>query len=172
MRLRHKSVIWLTISGSLSGSFMYIISATSQALPVVERLPPQALQWSPQVLYSCLATTEQGNDGSYGVLQSLTTNRGGQSRRLPSLCACSNASVQSWKKWLLSLNPKSRTIRSSISRCSRRTLVVRLPGKFWVDSCSVFIVEVQQGSLVFEFSSHNTDRLHNVTNHSLLVCLE
>ena len=29
----------------------------------------------------------------------------------------------------------------------RRMLVVRLPGKFWVDSCSVFIVEVQRGSL-------------------------
>ena len=50
--------------------------------------------------------------------------------------------------------------------------LVRLPGKFWVDSCSVFIVEVQRGSLVVESSSHNTDRLHNVTNHSLLVCLE
>jgi len=35
------------------------------------------------------------------------------------------ASVHNWKKWLRSLNPNSRTTRSSRSRFSRRTLVVR-----------------------------------------------
>ena len=81
-----------------------------------------------------------------GPIQSLTTKRGGQSRRRPSLWACSNASVQSWKKWLRSLNPKSRTIRSNVSRCSRRTLVVRLPCEFWVNSVSVFIMDDSVGS--------------------------
>jgi hypothetical protein len=79
-----------------------------------------------------------------GPIQSLTTKRGGQSRRRPSLWACSNASVQSWKKWLRSLNPKSRTMRSNVSRCSRRTLVVRLPCIIWVNSGSVFILAIQQ----------------------------
>ena len=74
-------------------------------------------------------------------VHSLTINRGGQSRRCPSLWACNNASVQSWKKWLRSLNPKSRTIRSNVSRCSRRTLVVRLPCAFWVNPVSVFILD-------------------------------
>jgi hypothetical protein len=79
-----------------------------------------------------------------GPIQSLTTKRGGQSRRRPSLWACSNASVQSWKKWLRSLNPKSRTMRSNVSKCSRRTLVVRLPCIISVNSGSVFILAVQQ----------------------------
>jgi hypothetical protein len=79
-----------------------------------------------------------------GPIQSLTTKRGGQSRRRPSLWACSNASVQSWKKWLRSLNPKSRTMRSNVSKCSRRTLVVRLPCIIWVNSGSVFILAIQQ----------------------------
>ena len=79
-----------------------------------------------------------------GPIQSLTTKRGGQSRRRPSLWACSNASVQSWKKWLRSLNPKSRTMRSNVSRCSRRTLVVRLPCIIWVNSGSVFILAIQR----------------------------
>ena len=79
-----------------------------------------------------------------GPNQSLTTKRGGQSRRRPSRWACSKASVQSWKKWLRSLNPKSRTMRSSVSKCSRRTLVVRLPCMIWVNSGSVFILAIQQ----------------------------
>lgn len=79
-----------------------------------------------------------------GPIQSLTTKRGGQSRRRPSLWACSNASVQSWKKWLRSLNPKSRTMRSNVSKCSRRTLVVRLPCIIWVNSGSVFILAIQR----------------------------
>ena len=79
-----------------------------------------------------------------GPIQSLTTKRGGQSRRRPSRWACNNASVQSWKKWLRSLNPKSRTMRSNVSRCSRRTLAVRLPCIIWVNSGSVFILAIQQ----------------------------
>jgi hypothetical protein len=79
-----------------------------------------------------------------GPIQSLTTKRGGQSRRRPSRWACSKASVQSWKKWLRSLHPKSRTMRSSVSKCSRRTLVVRLPCIIWVNSGSVFILAIQQ----------------------------
>jgi hypothetical protein len=79
-----------------------------------------------------------------GPIQSLTTKRGGQSRRRPSRWACNNASVQSWKKWLRSLNPKSRTMCSSVSKCSRRTLVVRLPCMIWVNSGSVFILAIQQ----------------------------
>jgi hypothetical protein len=84
-----------------------------------------------------------GSQGT-GPIQSLTTKRGGQSKRRPSRWACSRASVQSWKKWLRSLNPKSRTMRSSVSKCSRRTLVVRLPCIIWVNSGSVFILAIQQ----------------------------
>ena len=83
---------------------------------------------------------------TFGI-QSLTTNRGGQSSRRPSRWACNKASVQSWKKWLRSLNPKSRTIRSNVSRCSRRTLVVRLPCVFWVNPASVFILEISVAQL-------------------------
>jgi hypothetical protein len=90
-------------------------------------------------------------------IQSLTTKRGGQSRRRPSRWACSKASVQSWKKWLRSLNPKSRTMRSRVSKCSRRTLVVRLPCMIWVNSGSVFILAIQQrgfnDSTAFRFSA-------------------
>ena len=81
--------------------------------------------------------------GNRARTQSLTTKRGGQSSRRPSLWACNSASVQSWKKWLRSLNPKSRTIRSNVSRCSRRTLVVRLPCISWVNSGS-FILTIQR----------------------------
>jgi hypothetical protein len=88
----------------------------------------------------CWRSRSQGT----GPVQSLTTKRGGQSRRRPSRWACSKASVQSWKKWLRSLNPKSRTMRSSVSKCSRRTLVVRLPCMIWVNSGSVFILAIQQ----------------------------
>jgi hypothetical protein len=86
-------------------------------------------------------------------IQSLTINRGGQSRRWPSRWACNNASVQSWKKWLRSLNPKSRTIRSNVSRCSRRTLVVRLPCAFWVNPVSVFILDELVAASTVAFAS-------------------
>ena len=51
--------------------------------------------------------------------------RGGQSSCWLSEWARIRASVHNWKKWLRSLNPNSRTTRSSRSRFSRRTLVVR-----------------------------------------------
>jgi hypothetical protein len=51
--------------------------------------------------------------------------RGGQSSWWLSEWARIKASVHNWKKWLRSLNPNSRTTRSSLSRFSRRTLVVR-----------------------------------------------
>jgi hypothetical protein len=79
-----------------------------------------------------------------GPIQSLTTKRGGQSRRRPSRWSYHHSPVQSWKKWLRSLNPKSRTMRSRVSKCSRRTLVVRLPCMIWVNSGSVFILAIQQ----------------------------
>jgi hypothetical protein len=101
----------------------------------------------------CRRSRSQGT----GPIQSLTTKRGGQSRRRPSRWACSKASVQSWKKWLRSLNPKSRTMRSRVSKCSRRTLVVRLPCMIWVNSGSVFILAIQQrgfnDSTAFRFSA-------------------
>ena len=90
-----------------------------------------------------------GSQGT-GPIQSLTTKRGGQSRRRPSRWACNKASVQSWKKWLRSLNPKSRTMRSRVSKCSRRTLVVRLPCMIWVNSGSVFILAIQQRGLTIQ----------------------
>jgi hypothetical protein len=92
----------------------------------------------------CVGSLRRSGMQGTGPIQSLTTKRGGQSRRRPSLWACSNASVQSWKKWLRSLNPKSRTMRSNVSKCSRRTLVVRLPCIISVNSGSVFILAVQQ----------------------------
>src|SRR5215469_6317643 len=51
--------------------------------------------------------------------------RGGQSSCWLSEWARIKASVHNWKKWLRSLNPNSRTTRSSRSRFSSRTLVVR-----------------------------------------------
>ena len=95
-----------------------------------------------------------------GPIQSLTTKRGGQSRRRPSLWACSNASVQSWKKWLRSLNPKSRTMRSNLSKCSRRTLVVRLPCIIWVNSGSVFILAIQRRRCNGSTTSHAKPPCH------------
>jgi hypothetical protein len=35
-------------------------------------------------------------------------------------------------------------MRSRVSKCSRRTLVVRLPCMIWVNSGSVFILAIQQ----------------------------
>jgi hypothetical protein len=110
--------------------------------PVREEFPPRV----DRVMNDTTSTAPWRRSGSQGTgpIQSLTTKRGGQSRRRPSRWACNKASVQSWKKWLRSLNPKSRTMRSRVSKCSRRTLVVRLPCMIWVNSGSVFILAIQQ----------------------------
>jgi hypothetical protein len=115
----------------------------NNARRVRRRKDSDAQSWGDENSAGKWVSCQQRNLQDTLGIQSLTTNRGGQSNRRPSRWACNKASVQSWKKWLRSLNPKSRTIRSNVSRCSRRTLVVRLPCIFWVNPGSVFILEIQ-----------------------------
>ena len=69
---------------------------------------------------------EGGSIRGCSISRSLrVAKRGGQSSCWRSEWARIKASVHNWKKWLRSLNPNSRTTRSSRSRFSSRTLVVR-----------------------------------------------
>ena len=74
---------------------------------------------------SFIAGEGGSNRGCSFSRSSRVANRGGQSSCWLSEWARSKASVHNWKKWLRSLNPNSRTTRSSRSRFSSRTRVVR-----------------------------------------------
>ena len=76
--------------------------------------------------YTSFIAGEGGSTRGCSISRSLrVAKRGGQSSCWFSEWARSKASVHNWKKWLRSLNPNSRTTRSSRSRFSSRTLVVR-----------------------------------------------
>ena len=76
--------------------------------------------------YTSFIAGEGGSIRGCSISRSLrVAKRGGQSSCWLSECARIKASVHNWKKWLRSLNPNSRTTRSSRSRFSSRTLVVR-----------------------------------------------
>jgi hypothetical protein len=76
--------------------------------------------------YTSFIAGEGGSIRGCSISRSLrVAKRGGQSSCWLSAWARIKASVHNWKKWLRSLNPNSRTTRSSRSRFSSRTLVVR-----------------------------------------------